>query len=98
MIDRERAWTLVSAAVGLLGAMVVKRLMRAAYELVRRDPDAPSPFDPTVAGFSWPNALAWAAAAGIGLGAAKVISARVAVAGWEAATHSPPPGLDEASG
>jgi hypothetical protein len=86
---------MVSFVVGLAGAMLVKRLMRGAYELVRRDPDAPSPFDPTSAGFSWPNTLAWAAAAGIGLGVAKVVSSRVAIAGWKAATSELPPGFVE---
>ncbi len=50
-------------------------------------------FDPTSAEFSWPDVVAWAAAAGVGLGVAKVVSARVAAIGWEAATGTLPPGV-----
>jgi hypothetical protein len=40
----------------------------------------------------------WAAAAGIGLGIAKVVSARVARIGWETATGTLPPGFVEEPG
>ncbi len=69
--------------------------MRAGYQAVRRDAGAPSPFDPTDARFSWPDAVLWAAAAGIGLGIAKVVSARIAAIGWETATGTLPPGIVE---
>jgi hypothetical protein len=95
---REREWRLVSTAAGLVCAMVAKRLLRAVYEAVRHDPEAPSPFDINDARFSWPNALVWAAAAGVGLGAAKVVSARIAVIGWEAATRTSPPGVADDRG
>jgi len=62
MIDRERMWKLVSTVSGLLGAFIARKLMRTAYEAIRKDPNAPSPFDPTSARFSWPNVLVWAAA------------------------------------
>jgi hypothetical protein len=52
-------------------------------------------FDPTNARFSWADALVWAAAAGVGLGIAKVVSARVAAFGWEVATGTLPPGIVE---
>ena len=66
--------------------------MRAGYTAIRKDAAAPSPFDPTKARFSWPDALVWAAAAGIGLGTAKVVSARLAIFGWETATGTVPRG------
>jgi hypothetical protein len=88
-------WKLVSTAIGLLGGLLARKLMRTAYEAVRKDANAPSPFDPTNTEFSWPNVLVWAAAAGIGLGIAKVVSARVAAIGWEAATGTLPPGVVE---
>ncbi len=94
-VTRERIWKLVSTGIGLLGGLAARKLMRAGYEAIRKDADAPSPFDPTSARFSWPNALLWAAAAGIGLGLAKVISARIAAMGWEAATGTLPPGVVE---
>jgi hypothetical protein len=39
--------------------------------------------------------LLWAAAAGIGLGIAKMMSARLAAIGWEVATGTLPPGVVE---
>ena len=88
-------WKLLSAGIGMLCGMLAKRLLRAGYQLVRRDASAPSPFDPTNVGFSWINALGWAIAVGIGLGMARVVSNRVAAMSWEAATGTLPPGVVE---
>ena len=51
--------------------------------------------DPADRRFSWKDATLWAVTAGIGLGIAKLISARLAVAGWEVATGTLPPGVEE---
>ncbi len=69
--------------------------MRTLYRAIRKDTDPVTPFDPTKAGFSWPDALLWAATAGIALGIAKTISARLATVGWVAATGTLPPGVVE---
>ena len=95
MIGRKRMWKLVTTITGMLGAMVAQRFIKAGYKATRKDTDPATPFDPTKAGFSWPDALVWAAAGGIGLGIAKVVSARLAAIGWEAATHTLPPGVEE---
>jgi hypothetical protein len=92
MIGRERIWKVVFTSTGMLCGLLARKLMRAGYTAIRRDASAPSPFDPTTAAFSWLDALVWAAAAGIGFGVAKVVSARVAVFGWETATGTVPPG------
>jgi hypothetical protein len=92
---RERAWKLVSYASGLLGALLAKKLMRAGYRAVSKDAGPDMPFDPTNTRFSWPGAMLWAAAAGIGLGIVKVLSGRVAAIGWEVATGTAPPGVVE---
>ncbi len=94
-MTRERTWRLVSAGIGMLGGLLARKLMRAGYQAIRGDAAAPSPFDPTNARFSWPDALLWAVAAGIGLGIAKVVSARIAAMGWKAATGTLPPGVVE---
>jgi len=88
-------WKLVSTGIGLLGGLLARKLMRAGYQAFRKDSAVASPFDPTNARFSWPDAVLWAAAAGIGLGIAKVVSARIAVIGWETATGTLPPGVVE---
>ena len=95
MISRERMWKLVSTSTGMLCGLLARKLMRAGYTAIRKDRAAASPFDPTKARFSWPDALVWAAAAGIGLGIAKVVSTRLAVFGWTAATGAVPPGVVE---
>jgi hypothetical protein len=95
MTGRERVWKLVSTGTGMLAGLIARKLMRAGYTAIRKDAAAASPFDPTKARFSWPDALLWAAAGGIGLGIAKVVSARVALFGWEQATGTVPPGIVE---
>lgn len=96
-IGRERLWKAVSTITGMLGGLLARRLIKTAYGAIRKDAAPDTPFDPTNARFSWPDALLWAAAAGIGLGIAKVLSARVAALGWEAATGTLPPGPAEQS-
>ncbi len=97
MIGRERIWKLESWVTGLLGAFVAQVLIRAMYRLFRKDKDkAPAAvFDPASSRFSWPDALVWAVAGGLGLGIAKIVSARVAAIGWEVATGTAPPGAEE---
>lgn len=96
MIGRERMWKLESWVTGLLGALVAQVLIRALYRLFRKDDKAPSAvFDPASSRFSWSDALVWAAAGGLGLGTAKIVSARVAAIGWEVATGTRPPGAEE---
>ena len=96
-VGRERVWKLESTIAGMLGAMIAQKLIKAVYRAVRDDAAPDTPFDPTHARFSWPDAVLWAAAAGIGLGIAKVVSARAAAVGWEVATGTAPPGADHGS-
>jgi hypothetical protein len=91
---RERMWKLVSTVTGMLAAMLAQKLMRTIYRAIRKD-NTSVRLDPANTRFSWPDALLWASAAGIGLGIARVVSARVAVIGWEAATGTLPPGVVE---
>jgi len=94
-IGRERMWKVVSTVTGMVAALLARKVIRAAYRVVSNETDPATPFDPADARFSWADALLWAAAAGIGLGIAKVVSARVASLGWKVATGTPPPGLGE---
>ena len=98
MITRERMWKLVSTVTGLLGGILARKLIRALYQAIRKDGAPATPFDPTSPRFSWPDALLWAAAAGVGLGITKVMSARLAAVGWRAATGTAPPAeVDESA-
>ena len=93
---RERIWKLVSTVTGMVGALLAKTLIRRAYRAIRKDKPS-SAFDPTAARFSWPNAIVWAAAGGVGLVIARIASNRLAVIGWKAATGTLPPGAVEDS-
>ncbi len=94
MSGRERVWLLETTVTGMLGAMIAQKLIRALYRAIRKEAPA-SVFDPDNTRFSWPNVVLWAAAAGVGLGIAKVTSARVARIGWEVATGTLPPGVTD---
>ena len=81
---------MVSTLTGMVGTFVAQKLIRAAYRAVRKvDPSAA--FDPTSDNFSWPDALLWAIAAGVGLVIAKMVGDRLAAIGWKAATGTAPP-------
>jgi hypothetical protein len=88
-------WKGFSWLCGVLGAVLAQKLMRAGYRAVRKDTDPVSPFDPTDARFSWPGAVRWGIAAGVGLAVAQVVSTRIAAMGWKAATGDQPPAADE---
>ena len=81
-----------STTAGVLGGLLARKLMRTVYRAIRSDTDPVTPFDPTNPRFSWTDAMLWAATAGIALGIAKMISARLAALGWKAATGTLPPG------
>jgi hypothetical protein len=95
LIGRKRMWELESSIIGSVGALIATKLVRAAYRAIRKDKSPDAVFDPSSARFSWPDAVVWAAAAGVGLGIAKVLSSRVATVGWEVATGTLPPGVEE---
>jgi len=88
-------WKLESWAFGALGAFIAQVLLRAVYRTIRKDKALSAVFDPNNRQFSWPDAAIWAVAAGLGLGLAKVVSARVAALGWKVATGTPPPQAEE---
>jgi hypothetical protein len=97
IVGRKRIWKLESMLIGTVVATVTSKLIRAAYRAIRKDKSPDAVFDPTSSRFSWPDALVWAAAAGVGLGIAKVMSARMAAIGWEVATGTLPPGAEESA-
>ena len=96
LIGRKRIWELESTIIGSVCGLIATKLVRAAYRATRKDDKTPDAvFDPTSSRFSWPDALLWAAAGGVGLGIAKVVTARLAAIGWEVATGTRPPGTEE---
>ena len=93
-ISRERLWWVESTVTGVLGAMIAEQLLRSFYRTVRKQsPD--SVFDADSARFAWSGFVLWAVVGGLGLGAAKVATNRIAAVGWRMATHTEPPKGDE---
>jgi len=97
-LGRATTWKIVSSLSGLLGALVARKLMRTAWGAARGDGSDGPILDPADRRFSWRDATLWAITAGIGLGIARLVSARIAVAGWEAATGTVPPGVEQPAG
>lgn len=88
---RRAAWKALSTLTGLAGAVATRRLLQAVWP-TGHDGTAP-PYNPADRRVAWPTALQWAIAAGLGAGITRLLGERLAAAGWEAATGSPPPGI-----
>jgi len=97
MIDRQRMWKLESWATGALGVFLAEVLLRAIYRTIRKDKAPSAVFDPDNRQFSWPDAVVWAVAGGLGLAIAKIVSARIATIGWKVATGTAPPRVEQQS-
>lgn len=85
-------WKIVSTGSGVLGAVVTRNLLQKVWvglSLSDREP----PLNPADRRIEWSTALQWALAAGVGASITRLLSQRLAAAGWEAATGSPPPGI-----
>ena len=95
MADSSRpedlTWKAVSTASAILGATVTRKLLQAVWP--RADELPGPPYNPADRRIPWSTALQWAIGAGVGAGIARLISERVAAAGWEKATGTAPPGL-----
>lgn len=89
----ELAWRAVATSSGILGGLAVRKLLSALWTNMRDDGREP-PLNPADRDIGWVDALLWAVAAGVGAGVARLVSQRLAAAGWEAATGSSPPGID----
>jgi hypothetical protein len=86
------AWKVVGVGAGMAAAVVTRKVVKAAWTSTRKtDP----PANPAAPGTTWPEALTWAASTGVALGVARVVAQRGAAAGWQKATGSLPPGLEE---
>lgn len=92
----ELEWKVVSTASGLAVGVAVRALLNKVWGAVSPSELEP-PLNPADRRITWPEALAWAAAAGAGVGVARLVSDRLAATGWQLATGEPPPGVDTGS-
>lgn len=85
-------WKVVSTGSAILGSMVSRKLLQSIWTSFGPG-DVEPPLNPADRRTDWSAALQWTIAAGIGVGIGRLVSQRGAAAGWEAATGSPPPGI-----
>ena len=94
-IGRETLWKVVSSLSGVAAALIARKVVRSLWAAFSRDGSDGPVLDPADRRFTWKTAVIWTATVGIGVSIARLVSARVAVAGWEAATGTLPPGVEE---
>jgi len=92
---RLLGWKVVSTLTGVVGALVARKAISAVWSAVSPDGEDGPVLDPADRRFTWRTAVLWTATVGVGVGIARLVSARVAVAGWEVATGTLPPGVEE---
>jgi hypothetical protein len=91
---RPLVWRGLAAASGLAAAAASRRVISVAWSRLG-GPEAP--VNPADRRITWPQALAWALAAALGAGVARVVGLRAAAAGWQRVTGDAPPGLQPES-
>lgn len=85
-------WKGVSTLSAIVGGIATRKVLDAAWGAFTDGTQEP-PLNPADRRIDWPTALKWAITAGVGMGVGRMVSQRMAAAGWEKATGSPPPGL-----
>ena len=90
---QEVAWKVVSTGTGVLAGIAARKVIEVAWTSLTSGREDP-PLNPADRRISWAEALQWAIASSVGYGIARMVSDRLTAAGWEAATGSPPPGID----
>jgi hypothetical protein len=84
-------WRVIALGAGTAAAGAVRAIATAAWRTTRHE-DPPT--NPAARGVRWRDALIWAISVAAGAAVARVVAERGAASAWEAATGSPPPGLE----
>jgi hypothetical protein len=85
---KKYGWKAVTLGVGALAGLTTQRVLEVVWRAVRGSTPPKVTADRRS---SWPDALSWAVATGVGVGVARLLAVRTAAAVWEAAAHEPPP-------
>jgi hypothetical protein len=94
MAANKIGWRMLSYAFVVPAGLAARRALGLTWRLVL---NTNPPRNPASRETSWPEALAWAAASGMAMGAARLVAARGATATWRSLTGSLPPGAKEDS-
>lgn len=86
-------WRIVSTGSGVIAGVLARKLANWAWGALSSSDHEP-PLNPADRQVKWSEAVAWAVAAGVGVGVARLVGSRLAATGWELATGESPPGLE----
>ena len=78
------AWYALSALSASLATLLVRAMLARLWRAAGHEPSESAVEN------SWPEAITWAAAAGAGVGVARVLARRATEAGFEAVTGESP--------
>lgn len=85
-------WKLAATGAAVIAGIAVRSALMSLWRAVMKNEPPNNPADPAT---SWGEAIAWTAATGLVVGVARMIASRGAAAGWQKATGTLPPGLQE---
>jgi hypothetical protein len=88
----KTAWKLAATGAAVIAGIAVRNLMMSAWKAVTKHDPPNNPADPTT---GWGEAVLWTAVTGLTVGVARMIASRGAAAGWQKATGTLPPGLQD---
>lgn len=88
----KAGWQAVSTLSAVVGGIATRKAVAALWGALSSS-DVEPPLNPADRRVHWITAVEWAVAAGVGVGLGRVVSQRLAAAGWERATGSTPPGV-----
>jgi hypothetical protein len=84
------AWKIITLVCGTATGLATDRVLALVWE---KSFSREAPTNPADRRTSWPAALSWAVATGVGVGVARVVANRSAAAVWEVAINEAPPGV-----
>lgn len=90
----KTVWKLAATGAAVIAGIAVRNVMMTAWKSITKQAPPTNPADPAT---SWGEALGWTAVTGLAVGVARMVASRGAAAGWQRATGSLPPGLQEVS-
>jgi hypothetical protein len=85
-------WKVFAALTALIAARVAHKVLDKGWQSIK---GGEPPRNPASRETTWAEAATWAAASGVAIALARLVATRGAAAGWQKATGSLPPGLEE---
>lgn len=92
--DQSAAYGAASTVAAIGAGIATRTAIKSLWKRTTGNEPPNDPADPTVA---WKEALAWAAATGVGVGVARVVGRRLAADVWEKRSGKPAPAERETS-